>query len=199
MSKKSNNEQLVRKNRRGKKGEEKGRLLQLSLSYKGQPHAELWLEGAPAPITTTVTTGVVAQVYAVASASVTSFATRFGSTFVEYRIVAARFRTRCYSTANPGLCVQWFDEKSNATPTTLEAVEKMIQSFPFSDQVNSHSQKWNPTDMLDLQYIPIATSTPVCYFKTYSDAAFFGSPVIATNVGIVMVDLLFQFRELRGI
>jgi hypothetical protein len=182
-----------------RRGLEKARLLNLQLSYPGQPHAELWLEAVPEILLTAVTTGVIDVSYPIDISVIQSFATRFESTFVEYRIVSAVFETRGFSSLNSGLLNQWFDEKVGAAPTQAEATEKALQAFPLSDQVNTHLQKWNPTDLLDLQFTPISTTNTVAWFKSYTDNAVFGAPITSTSVGIVVPRFLFQFRELKGV
>lgn len=174
--------------------------LQLSLirSYPRQVVWQTWLPGTPSKQTTTVTTGVRQSSFPVAFTSMSAFATRFGSTFVEYRIIRAKFVYRCFSSTIPGVSQIWIDEKDTANPTLTEARERAILSISHADVVREHSLKWECTDTLDLQYSPIGTAVTVASFKLYTDNAVFGAPVVATEFMEIVPYFELQFRGLFG-
>jgi hypothetical protein len=149
--------------------------------------------------TTTVTTGLIASTYGVNSGNVTSFATRFGSTFVEFRIVQAEACLRLFSSTNPGVIQCWYDEKSASAPTLVEAQERFISSVNASAVDTRPKWLWTAADPLDLQYAAInGGNTPVT-FKFYTNNANFGSSIVATDYFEVEVRMRFQFRGLLGV
>jgi hypothetical protein len=174
--------------------------LQLALvpSYPRQVCWETWLPGLPSKQTTTVTTGVRASSFPVTKTSVAGFVTRFASTFVEYRIIRAKFKYRCFSSTTPGVSQVWVDEKSTANPTATEAGERAILSFPNSSVNQEHVMTWECSDTLDLQYIDIGTAVTVASFKLYTDNAVFGAPIAVTEFLEIVPFFQFQFRGLQA-
>ncbi len=151
-------------------------------------------------VSTTVTTGAIASYYDVRASNVGGWTDRFTATFVEYRIVKARFHTRCFSSTNPGLLVTWFDEKNTTTvPLLAEAQQKMVSAFSASDVTKPHTMKWCAQDPLDLQYTTIATTNvvPVTY-KVFTNNANFGASTVATPYLEIVPEFLVQFRGLQG-
>jgi hypothetical protein len=173
--------------------------LRLIKTYPRQIVWDVWLPGNPLKETTTVTTGTIASVYQVREQTINSFATRFGSTFVEYRIVQADVFLRLFSATNPGVIQVWFDEQSNATPTLAEAGERYISSVNASAVDESPSWTWTAGDPLDLQYTPIAGSVTPVTFKFFTNNANFGSSIVATDYFEIQSRLRVQFRGLMGV
>lgn len=164
------------------------------LSYKGQPHYEVWLPATPFLLATVVATGIQTT-YSVNVSNISAFAARFAGTFVEYRIVKAKFVVRCFSTTTPGLLLTWFDEKDFAAPTLGEALEKSDRAFSLSN-FNPHVETWTATDPLDLQYTDTSLAVTPVGFKVFTNVANFGSPAVSTNVGEIYPHFLVQFRGL---
>ena len=191
----------TKKNSIQKKRVPKEKILELALikSYPNQVVWETWLPGTPVKRTTTVTTGVIATGIAVSSASIQAFATRFGSTFVEYRIIRAKFRIRLFSSTNPGLLQFWLDEKSAGTPTLVEAQERAVLSCSAAAIDTMSELDWTSSDTLDLQYLAIATASTLCTFKEYTNNANFGSSIVATDYYEVIPAFQLQFRGLQGV
>jgi len=178
--------------------QEKDLELSLIKTYPNQVVWEVWLPATPKKFTTTVTTGVIAGAVPVASSGITDFATRFGTTFVEYRIVRARFRIRFFSSTNPGVCQFWIDEKSTSNPTLTEALERAVLVCSAAAIDTAPMLKWMSGDPLDLQYSAIGTDVSYSTFKVYTSNTSFGSSVVATDY--LEVEPLFQvqFRGLQG-
>jgi hypothetical protein len=185
--------------KRGSKNQNKSttRLPPLLQAYNGQLVKQFKVEATPLTVLTTVTTGVIAQVFAVKASNVANFATRFGALFEEYRIVKAKFTFKCFSSTNPGLFIHWVDEKQTANPTSAEALQKSVKSFPASSP-SPHVLTWIANDPLDLQYVDIGTtSTELCTYKVYTDNTLFGSSIVATAYGTVFPEFWIQFRGLN--
>jgi hypothetical protein len=202
MQRKGNNRkkipQLNRPRNKSKQQHEK--ILELSLikTYPNQVVWETWLPALPRKLTTTVTSGVIANAYLVQASAINDFATRFGATFVEYRIIRAKFALRFFSSTNPGIISIWFDEQSNAAPTLLEAEERAIDTLSASSIDTRPVFRWTCADPLDLQYASTAGGRVPVTFKVYTNNANFGSSVVATDYCEVVPHLQFQFRGLLG-
>ncbi len=174
-------------------------LHQLVPSYPRQVVTEMWIPGTPSVLTTTVTTGVIAFAQTITNSNVTSFSTRFGSTFLEYRIIKAEFAVRMFSSTNPGLIQAWIDEQSNSTPTLAEAQERAVVSWSAGSVDRTNILRWSSTDIDDLGYIAIASSNAIATFKAYTNNANFGSSAAATAYAEVVPRFCFQFRGLVGV
>lgn len=175
-------------------------LLRNMPSYPRQHLWEGWFEATPQLLTTTVTSGLIANAFNVTANSIGNFATRFGATFDEYRIIGVKMQARCFSSTNPGLMVAWFDEKDGAAPTLAEAQQKMVTAFSASDVRGKHQIKWHARDPVDLEYTVISTIVtpiPVTY-KIYTNTANFGSSAVATPYIELVPQLRVQFRGLQS-
>lgn len=169
-----------------------------SPAYAGQVVVKIKLPSSATKLTTTVTTGVVASAIQVSSAQLLGFATRFGSTFDEYRIVGINARVIPLG-PNAGIMKCWFDEKSTSAPTANESLEKTAVSVSLN---NAHSssrlQIWRARDLLDLQFTAIGSAVTPVTFKQYTDNAFWGSSVAVTDVATVQFDCLVEFRGVKS-
>jgi len=190
---------IKKTNKRTLKQREKDLELSLIPTYPKQVCWQVWLPALPGKLVTTVTTGVITSAYQITTSQIQSFATRFGSTFVEYRIIRAVFSIRLFSSTNPGVLQFWIDEKSTATPTLAEAEERAVLSISASSTDLNPYLKWVCADPLDLQYQPIATVITLATFKTFTNNANFGSSVVATDYLEVVPEFQLQFRGLQGV
>jgi hypothetical protein len=168
-------------------------------AYRGQQTVRLSLPGTSGLLVTTITSGVAAYTIVLSTADITGFATRFGSTFDEYRILSSLVKVRAVSPAT-GVSCTWFDEKSSAAPTVNECYERTHLTVPnnSADPKSQFSMKWVARDLLDLQYSPIGTVSTPAYWKIYSDLANFGAPAVVTPLWYVELDFLIEFRGLKS-
>jgi hypothetical protein len=168
-------------------------------AFAGQQCFKVRLPGTSGLLPTTVTSGVCQYALPLSTAQITGFATRFGSTFDEYRILSVTMKVRAVSIAT-GISCTWFDEKSNASPTVNECYERTHLTVPNNnaDPKSQFPMSWRAKDLLDLQYSPIATVSTPAYWKIYSDAANFGAPVAVTPLWYVESDFLIEFRGLKS-
>lgn len=163
-------------------------------AFPGQVVKMMKFEGVPVLLTTTVTTGVIANIYPITVGSIANFATRVGTLFEEYRVVRVKFSVKNFSAANPGLYVHWIDEKQNTAPTLAEAQQKSSKTFSCSSP-SPHTLTWKASDPLDLQYIDIGTiNTVLATYKIYTDSANFGANPVATAYAQITAELYVQFR-----
>jgi hypothetical protein len=175
------------------------RSLSLVKSYPRQVVWDVWLPLNPIKLTTTVTTGLIANAIPIIQTAIASFAARFGATFVEYRMVQAKMEIRMFSSNNPGVLQFWFDEKSAANPSLVEAAERYVLSINSSDIVSKKSLMWTARDVTDLAYTAIGTAVTPVTFKTYTNNANFGSSIVATDYCEIEGAIRFQFRGLQGV
>jgi hypothetical protein len=174
-------------------------LTQLVPSYPRQVVWQSWLPAAPRKLTTTVTTGVIADAYVVSFGIPNSFATRFGSTWVEARVVKARFAIRMFSSANTGVIRFWYDEKLASAPTLVEAQERAILTVSASNITATPQPQWVCNDITDLGYLSISSPATKVTFKSYTDNANFGSAVAVVDYCELLPEVLVQFRGLQGV
>jgi hypothetical protein len=166
-------------------------------AYSGQQVAVLKLEGIPSLLTTSGA-GLINTVISLDITAVLGFATRFGSTFDEYRILATKCRITPVS-AGSGVSKMWFDEKSAAAPTLNESQERTSQPLANTNTLTSakRTMAWRARDLLDLQYTPIGTTVTPVYFKVYTNAANWGA-VINQPTWIVEPVFTVEFRGLKS-
>jgi hypothetical protein len=198
MNSKNSKKNKVGNRKAGARVHEKTLELSLIRTYPGQAVWQVILPAEPLKFTTTVTTGVIASIYEVSASNITNFGGRFGSTFVEYRIIRAKFHIRVFSSTNPGVIQFWIDEKSMSTPTLAEARERATLIVPASAVDDRPLIKWVCGDTLDLQYVAIGATTNPSTLKFYTDNANFGSSIVASDYFIVEPLFEFQFRGLQG-
>jgi len=168
-------------------------------SYAGLQRTRLTIPGTPVLLSTTVTTGLIASTQAVQKTSISSFATRFATTYDEYRFVGCNYKCRAVG-ANPGIGVVWFDEKSNANPTLAESQERIGRRFPFNsgNGKSDFVMRWRANDLVDLQWSAIATTQTPAYFKVYTDNANYGASITATPYLLIEPEYIVEFRGLQG-
>lgn len=167
-------------------------------SYSGQQSAILKMPGTPVLYSTTVTTGVIAQRLPLGINNIVDFATRFASTFEEYRLLSADYKITCVS-ASTGISKFWLEEKDvSSTPTLNESREKTHVNIP-NTNANSKSQrimKWRARDLLDLEYTDIATTVNPVSLSVYTDTATLGAPATVTALWLIEPMVTIEFRGL---
>ncbi len=168
-------------------------------SFNGMQYDIIRVPSTTTTVTTTVTTGVASFSNAPNLANVTG-ATRFTNMWDEYRIIEVVYEVYPL-VESTGVMNFWFDEKNNATGTANEALERNTFKCLNTNASNKGIQhfKWNPKDLLDLQYTSTSTtSTNDVYFKGYTDAASWGAPIAATAIWVFRPIVTFEFRGLKS-
>jgi hypothetical protein len=160
---------------------------------------DAWLPALPTKVTTTVTTGVIAHFFVINISNIQAFATRFASTFDEYRIVQARFKISMFSSLNPGLLMVFMDENSFGAPTLAEARERAQKVISAANVEKPLTITWTAADPQDLLYTAIGSGFTPAAFKVYSDNANFGSSIVATDYFETTAEFRIQFRGLQGV
>jgi hypothetical protein len=170
-------------------------------AYPGQARVVLRLPANPSgPQVTTVTTGVMALTLPLQAGDITGFATRFGSTFDEYRILGVDVEALNMS-ASTGATAMWFDEKSQSAPTQNESTERNATTH-LNTNAGFKSRKvlrWRARDLLDLEFTPIGTANVVpVTFKAYTDLALWGAPIAVTPLWVFRLTFVVEFRGLKS-
>jgi hypothetical protein len=173
-------------------------VLDMRPAFKGQVCQSMKVECTPLLFSSAITTGLINPVFTVSTASVSNFATRFGSLYEEYRIVKAKFSVRLFSSINPGLLIMWVDEKSASAPTLAESRTKSNARDIVNGSATNRTPTltWTPHDPVDQQYTAISTNTVFASFKIYSDNTNYGSYNVVTSYGEIFAEFTFQFRGL---
>lgn len=162
-------------------------------SFQNQPVSLMKIPGFGTPMTTTVTTGVVAISLAMDTTTISSWASRFASLFEEYRIVGVDMKVQPFSSTTTGILKMYFDEKSAIAPTAASVQRRSIKDVSCSDN-KLHVVKWRVEDVADMVFTASTTNYTPVYFKIYTDLANFGAPAVVTPVGYLTPEYWVQFR-----
>jgi hypothetical protein len=153
------------------------------------------VNGAPDLLTTTVTTGVVAISNTInPTADVQGWATRFQSLWKEYRVVKFEAEINLFSSTNAGMIKMWIGTTSGV-PSSADALDALGVKFNASSVDRIHKITWVPSDPDDLVFTLTSGSLNPAYFKLYTDAGNFGSPIAVTSLGTASYKYWIQFRE----
>jgi hypothetical protein len=187
---------------RARRGSKIPRRVQATLgdgpAYSGQQRATLRLTGESTILSTTVTTGVIAQSLAIDKTAIGDFATRFASTFDEYRVLKASIKIRPLAVST-GVTRFFFDEKTSSTPSATQAAERVGQTLANNSaaHASTRSMSWRARDLGDLAYQSIGGSTATVWLKVYTDTANFGAPIAVTPLWLIEYNITFEFRGLK--
>ncbi len=168
-------------------------------AYTGQPCFATKIMSDPIKLTTTVTTGQIANTTTITNALITNFATRFAGMWDEYRIIKCRAIVVCFSSTNPGQMNHWFDEPSTAgaAPAIADARKNRCLRFNASDTGKPHQMTLTPHDPTLQQWNDTAVGLTIGVYKMYTDNANYGSSIVATDYCTVQFDLTIQFRGFK--
>lgn len=133
---------------------------------------------------------------------IANFATRYGNTFLEYRIIGARFNIRPPSvvTSPSGTSVFFIDEKVFIAPTTSQALSRPCVEIPNVVDTNGsiYQIKWKAMELTDMAYN--STASPAAYIpfaiKAYTDTSAFASLAATACTFYFRGSVRIQFRSL---
>ncbi len=169
-------------------------------AYKGEQVQTMDLAFWQAPLSTVVTTGLIANVTGISPGLLTNVSTRYVDIFDEYRVISCDVELIPLS-QSAGYSAVWFDENSNATPTLAEAQERKGVRVPHNNgSVKAFTRHhWKARDIDDLAYRPTTALVPSVYFKVYTDATNFAAPITVTALWAVQGVMKIQFRGLKAV
>ena len=196
MSRNTNTNQRRTRRNRGNPSTQsvrKDTALVLRREFPGQPVCTHIIQGTPLPLTSTVTTGVVAQVVNIAAASIPNFATRFAC-YESFRIVKATATVNSFGSTIPGVYKMWLDEDTSGAPSAAQALQTEVKPHSVSS-TSRKSLTYTPHDPQQQNFQQVAVGPNAYgYFKLYTDTANFGSPIVATPMFLVEISFTVQFR-----
>lgn len=170
--------------------------LMLRPEFIGQPVTELKIQSTSGVLGTTVTTGLISLNQSLNSTLIANFTTRFAG-FAEFRIVKVMSKLRLFSSTNPGIISQWFSEDDSAANTAAKAANAAAQRISCSAVERVHTLTYVPHDPAQQTWTLVSSGAPVVgYHKVYTDAANYGSSIVATPYAYVEYDIFVQFRGL---
>jgi hypothetical protein len=153
---------------------------------------QVWIPGTPEVLSTTVTTGQIAEATTLSNALIPNLTTRWQA-WLDHRIVKFRIKLTNFSSTNPGLMSHWFDEESSATPTAVLAINAKAKRFGAS-VIGTHTIEFVVQDPTQLNYSALGVVTNYGYYKLYTNNADFGSSIVATQYCLKETEMLVQFR-----
>jgi len=170
--------------------------------FRGDQHTICSFPITPFQLSTTVTTGVIANAYAFDPTGNTSpdltiknWSTRC-TAFQEYRIRSVTVRARPLTTTT-GVSRMFFNRLTPTTPTQTIAESEPGMTVSHA-QANSRaivSQKWVNRDFQGLSWQPVINSPlSVTQWNIYTDAALYGAPATATPLWLVDGNMVVEFR-----
>jgi hypothetical protein len=178
-------------------------------AYPREPMCQLWVPGTTVLYGTS--SGTCAGVTNMnATTNVTSWSSRFGRVFEEYRIMAVECRVRSVLGSSQtsgtggtpsGTHFAWFDEKDSSTPGSTDVFNRMtLQDRPnqAENPKSTYTIRWKVVDPLDLEFSSTATSYNPIYFKIYTDTANFGNSSFTATAQFSCTPMyLIQFRSYK--
>lgn len=166
------------------------------------------LRGNVTVLTTAAVTGVIAQILDNNVVSqVGGWATRFGSTFDEYRVESVTWELISIA-LNVGMTQFFVSETNLGTPTLTEAQQREALTlknniqptvlYPASGTRSfMPTIKWMNRDFEDQSWLPIGTATTTGYLSIYTDNANYASPT-SSALWIIKPSFNVSFRGLRS-
>lgn len=151
----------------------------------------------------TVSSGTLASSVPIDQTNLNLFSTRFGNTFIEYRILGFRGRLRISGTSiNPaGVVKCWLDEKSSATPTAAQSqdrpcVDLLISGSNTGGLDTTVEIKWVAKDLLDLDWTAVGTTATPVWLKLFANTTYTGTGMTTGATVILDGVMRVQFRGL---
>ncbi len=133
---------------------------------------------------------------------ITNWATRF-KVFQEYRILGIKVhRTSAIvsGVATSAIVKTWFDEGSSAAPTFTASAEQVAASTLYlsANQASKSTDRWVPTDTVDLGFVPTGTGYTPVYAKQYTDNNW-GNVTASQQLLVLVPEFLLEFRGLATV
>lgn len=144
-----------------------------------------------------IAAGNVAQSIALNYSLLNGFSTRFATLFREYAIVGGKFEVRMNNVVNPaGTLAVFIEEQVNSIPTAGRALNRARLDVLITQQTvpGSYTLTWTPRDILDLDYVDVATSFNPAYLNIFTDVTNFGTLGTTTAEIIITGALALEFR-----
>lgn len=168
-------------------------------AYRGQPVAVMDLPCASYILSTTATTGVIANNFQLNVGSILNFTTRYGAAFSEYAIIGCEFKIRPLA-ASTGVSAFWFDDTITTAPTLNESMGRIAEkkSNTNASPQSAFSMYWKARQLTDLTFNSTSTSYTAVNFKVYTDNANYNAPVTAAPMWLIQPVVKIILRGLKS-
>jgi len=170
-------------------------------AYAGQPVQEETIPCASYILTTTATTGLIANTFGVTKDAIVNFTTRYGDLWSEYAIVGATIEITPLQQVASGISAFFFDDFNTSVPTLNESMGRIVRklSNSASNPKSTTSMTWSAKSLMDLTFQPTTTGYTAVNFKVYTDNANYGSPTTATQLWLIRPKLKIILRGLKSL
>jgi len=155
-------------------------------AYKGQPVIVMDLPCTSYILSTTATTGVIANNFQLSIAAIVNFTSRYGAAFSEYAIISCEFRVRPL-TASTGVSAFWFDDTITTVPTLNESMGRVVEKKSNTNALpqSAFSMYWRARQLTDLAYNPTSVGYTAVNFKVYTDNTNYNATTTATPLWLI--------------
>lgn len=181
-----------------------GVLVNPKLSFPKQAYCKVWVPGTPISVLeNSAGFAVIFSRQIDPTSDIVAWSSRFGNTFLEYRILGVEMKIRAVhqSGLGNGCHVAWWDETGAGSTTTQAMAIRMDTKLRPSDVGNpkaTYNMYWRPQDPEDMAFQSTNGGVPPVTFRLYSDSTYFGLNVSAgANMFTVQPWYLLQFRSLK--
>lgn len=144
-----------------------------------------------------IAAGAVAVSVALNFSLINNWSTRVATLFREYAIVGAKLEVRINNVTTPaGILAVFMEEEVNTMPTAARTLNRPRLDVLIAQQTvpGAYTITWTPRDILDLDYVDVATSFNPVYLNMYTDVANLGTLAGTAAEVIVTGALALEFR-----
>jgi len=168
-------------------------------AYKGQPVVFMDLPCTSYILSTTASTGVIANNYQLSILGIVNFSTRYGAAFSEYAIIECEFRVRPL-TASTGVTAFWLDDAIISAPTLNESMGRVVEKKCNTNAIpqSFFSMRWKARQLTDLTFNPTSTAYTAVNFKVYTDNANYNTTTTATSLWLIEPVVKIILRGLKS-
>jgi hypothetical protein len=154
------------------------------------------------PFQSSIVAGNMTFTNSIDANDIANFTSRYGGTFLEFRIIGARFNIRppTVVTSPSGTSVFFIDEKLFTAPTTSQSLSRPCVEIPnvVDTSGSIYTIKWKAQELEDMAFTPTSTPTAFIPFaiKAYTDTSAFASLAATACTFYFRGAVRIQFRSL---
>jgi len=169
-------------------------------AYAGQPVQEETIPCTSYILTTTATTGLIANVFGVTKDAVVNFSTRYADLWSEYAIVGATIEITPLQQGASGVSAFFFDDFNTSVPTLNESMGRIVRKLSNSaaNPKSTTTMTWSARSLTDLTFQPTSVGYTAVNFKVYTDNTNYGSPTTATQLWLIRPKLKIILRGMKS-
>ncbi len=170
-------------------------------AYAGQPVQEETIPCTSYILTTTATTGLIANTTGLNINSIVGFSTRYADLWSEYAIVGGTIEITPLQQGASGISAFFFDDFSTSVPTLNESMGRIVRKLSNSaaNPKSTTVMNWTARSLQDLTFQPTTLGYTAVNFKVYTDNTNYGSPTTATQLWLIRPKLKIILRGLKSL